>query len=187
MAEFESQQNGEPNDEHPAMGIETIGVDPDDIMEMMRRNERDRDEQRSHCLRINPPFEGAVEATLHVSQDHTFYPSDMDPKPIHLGEALFIGGHSMDRSRIPTSCRYPDRNDSMVRFREEFDVYGENGDTRPFTDDEEAEWDKWWNQELEFWEGEVRNELVDEATLTFNETVAYGTIKTTVNIRYDER
>lgn len=177
--------NDEATNDHPAADIETIVVDPADIVTMIRRNWRDQDETLSHSLRITPPFTGTVRAAPHVSQQGSYYPPKMAPKPIHLGKAAFLAGNSMDRSSIPDACHFPNMHDSRARFREEFGYYGANGENRRLTDDEEEEWEEWWDVELEVWEEAVRAELCDETELMRRS--AEGNQTTTVEVRYEER
>lgn len=180
-------QNDAPTDEaqndHPAADVETLIVDPAAVIEMMRRNWRDQDERRSHTFRIHPPFTGEIRAKPHVSQTGNYYPPEMNPKPIHIDEAAFISGHNMDYTGIARECRFPNMHDSRSRFREEYDCYDENGANRRLTDEEEAEWEEWWDVELEVWEDEVRASLHDETVLA-RESVE-GRQSTTVDIRYE--
>lgn len=185
MAQNDTATAEEQTEDHPAADVETIVVDPDDIVEMMRRNDRDRNENRSHSLRITPPFEGELRATHHVSQQGEYYPPETDPKPIHLDEAEFLGGHSKDRGGIPGECRFPSRNDSKARFRDEYGYKADDGAYRELTEEEQAEWDEWWAAELAVWEETVRDSLVEEVVLA--ELYGIGDNRqTTVQIRYEE-
>lgn len=76
-------------DEAPEKQIKTVVVSADDVVSAIQRNARDRDEQRSHVLRITPPFGTEVRAALHVTEDYTYYPPEMDPEPIHLNPDQF--------------------------------------------------------------------------------------------------
>lgn len=187
MAPNTTTTNGDESDtEHPAADVETIVVDPEDIIEMMRRNARDRDEQRGHSLRISPPFDGELRATPHVTQKDKYYPVDLSQKPIHLGASVFLAGHSHFRHPdFPEVCRYPDRHTQRSRFRDELGYTRDDGSYRELTDEEEAEWEEWWDTVLEVWREEVRANLKNEATLE-SRTVD-GMLETTVEIRYEER
>jgi hypothetical protein len=155
---------------HPLDSVETIVVDPDDVVETMRRNERDETEQRDHVLRVSPPFEGVKKAKTHITEPHTFYPSEMDPKPVHFVSEVFLVGHGAG-SRHPdwrNGWGHPNRHDERAQFRDEFDYRGEHGENRPLTDEEKQEWDEWWENVIEMWEDRVRHALknTDEITLT---------------------
>lgn len=200
MAQKTTTDGGESTTEHPAAGVETIVVNPDDVIETMRRNARDSEEQRTHSLRINPPFKGEVRATPHVTQDGNYYPPETSPKPIHLGSVAFLAGRNNQSrlSRISDEAFYPIRNDSRARFRDEYGAYNEHGEPRELTDEEESEWGEWRETELEVWESAVRRELCDEIVLEAMapadgsdldealKSVGVGeTVETSVEIRYE--
>lgn len=154
---------------HRATDLETIVVDPDDVIAAMRRNERDQNESRSHVLRVSPPFEGEQQATPHVDEDHTRYPSDIT-RPLHLSPGSLVVGHAAG-TRHPdwrNEWSYPNLHEERSLFRDEFDAHGSDGDNRALTDDEQAEWDEWWETAVEMWEDSVRHALkqTDELTLT---------------------
>ena len=177
---------GESNTDHPAADVEAIVVDPEDVIEMMRRNARDRDEQRRHSLRISAPFGGELRATPHVTQRGNYYPPELSQKPIHLGASVFLAGHShYNHPDFPDSCGYPIRLDERAKFRDQFGYRDDDGGYRELTDDEEAEWEEWWETVLEVWREEVRRNLKDEATLE-SQTVD-GRVETAVEIRCEER
>lgn len=156
-----------PSTTHPAASIEEIVVDPDDVIEMMRRNDRDEHEQRTHSLRVSPPFEAIAEAKPHVSDDHARYPDEMDPTPIHLNARALLAGHA--ERQIPGPAQYPSRHDSRARFEEEAD--------------DDAEWEGWWGVEIDLWEEQVHDQLVDEVEFTSR---APEVESTTVSVRYAE-
>jgi len=152
--------------------LKTVVVDADDVVEAMRRNKRDETEQRSHVLRVSPPFEGEQPAKLEVSESHTYYPPEMDPKPIHLGPAAFHVGHN-------EGSRHPDyRNEwSHPDISEARSVYRDNV---PEDERDEDTWDEWWSTSVEMWEDRVRHALqkTDEITLTSRHPdVAETTVK----------
>ena len=187
MARNTASTDGESNADHPAAGLDTIVVDPDDVIEAMRRNKRDEDEQRSHVLRVTPPLEGEQTATPHVSEAHTRYPSEMDPKPLHIAPEAFIVEHEAG-SRHPdwsNEWAYPDYGTQKARFHDEFDARDEHGDIRQLTDDEEAEWEEWWDTVVETWKANVRHALgnTDELTLTSQHP---DIDDTTVSVRVEE-
>jgi hypothetical protein len=164
--------NGKASTDHPAAGIETIVVNPNDVIKAMRRNNRDKDEQRSHNLRVSPPFEGEKTAILHVSQEGNYYPAEMSYKPIHLPPAAVVVGHMHGSARPEweSHLNFPNRSEARSRFREENDLYGdETGEQLPIAghDEREAEWEEWWGVTVETWESHVRQVLqtTDEIVL----------------------
>lgn len=172
--------------DHQAAAVETIVVDPDDVVEAMKRNHRDQDEQRSHTLRITAPFKGEKEATPHVSEAHRYYPPELSQKPIHIGPEAFIVGHAAG-SRHPdwwNQWAYPNLHEERSLFRDEFGARDEHGENRPLTDEEEDEWGEWWDAAVEMWEDRVRHALqnVDELTLTSQDPAVEDT---TVRVRYE--
>lgn len=171
-------------DNHPTADLETIVIGPDDVVEMMRRNWRDETENRSHCLRVTPPLEGERKAKLHVSEDYTYYPADMIQKPIHVGANALLAGHT-DKP-VPNHLRHPDMFESKGLFREHYDCYGPGGDNRELTDEEEAEWDEWWENELELWECDLRNALKEEFEWPARVDTEGNWETVTIKVRYEE-
>jgi hypothetical protein len=170
MAQNTATADGGSNNENPAADLDTIVVDPDDVIEAMRRNDRDSDEQRTHVLRVSPPLEGEQTATPYVDEAHTRYPPELSQTPLHIGPETFIVGHGAG-TRHPdwrNEWSYPNRNEERSLFRDEFDAYGERGENRLLTDDEEDEWDEWWDTVVEMWENGVRRAVknTEELTLT---------------------
>lgn len=135
-------------DEVPENQIETVVVSADDIVSAIQRNARDRDEQRSHVLRLSPPFDAAVQASIHVSEDHTYYPPEMDPKPIHLNPDQF---HDAEFG-------YPEQWEVHEAAKEVDGV----DDISDVSDETLAEC---WDTQREVWESEVRHSLKDEIDL----------------------
>jgi hypothetical protein len=173
-------------DDHPAAALDTIVVDPDDVVEAMRRNHRDQDEQHSHVLRVTPPFDGDRRGKPHVSEAHAYYPPELSQKPIHIGPEGFIIGDDAG-SRHPdwrNEFSHPDYGTEKARFRDEIGARDDNGDYRQLTDDEEAEWDEWWETVVEMWEDRVRTALksTEELTLTSRHP---DVDDTTVNVRFE--
>jgi len=186
MAQNTANADGGSNVEHPAANLETIVVDPDDVVAAMRRNRRDDAEQRSHHLRVSPPFEGAKKATPHVSEAHTYYPPEMDPKPLHIGASwLLVGDDAGDRHPdFHDEWRVPDYGTEEHRFRDEIDAWGDDGRTRRLTNEEEDEWEEWWETVVEMWEDRVRHALKNTEQLTL--TSQYPDIEyTTVAVKYE--
>jgi len=144
---------------NPAADLDTIVVDPDDVIEAMRRNDRDRDEQRSHVLRVTPPLEGEQTATPYVDEAHAHYPQ-LSQKPLHLTPEAFIVGDGAG-NRHPDWCNewsYPHYGQEQHRFRDEIDAW-DDGEVRPLTDEEEDEWEEWWGTVVEMWEDCIRHAL----------------------------
>lgn len=171
--------------EHPAANIETIVVDPDDVIETMRRNKRDETEKRTHVLRISPPFDGEKTASTHVSHPRG-YPPEMDPKPLHFRPASLLVGHGAG-SRHPDyrdEWNYPDRNTQKSLFRDEFDARGPDGENRELTEDEEEDWEKWWETAVEMWEDRVRHAVQKTEAVTL--TSQHPNIEeTTVDVQFE--
>lgn len=184
MAQSTDATNGESERDHPTADLETIVVEVDDVIETMRRNKRDEREQRSHVLRVSPSFEGERKATPHVSETHTYYPPEMDPKPIHLSPAALLLGHDAGAHHpdYRDEWTYPDMTEERALFRNERDI---NEDDRPLSDELEDEWDEWWTTVVEMWEDRVRHALkhTDELMLT-SQHPEIG--NTTVAVRVEE-
>ncbi|SEO72388.1 hypothetical protein SAMN05216388_1017111 [Halorientalis persicus] len=160
MAQQIATTDGGSDENHPAADLETIVVDPEAVVETMRRTKRDETEQRSHVLRVSPPFEGEQTATTHVSEDHAHYPPEMDPKPLHIGAVAFLVGHD-EGSRHPkfrNEWSYPDISEVRSIYRDDV----------PEDEQDDEAWDEWWDTAVEMWEGRVRHALqkTDEITLT---------------------
>jgi hypothetical protein len=166
--------------------IGTIVVDPDDIIEAMRRNKRDENEQRSHVLRVSPPFDGEHRATLHVSDEHARYPADVDPTPLHISPSAFVAGESLVLGGGPDDNRlgnYPDISQARAQWRAERDISdGDRYDDGGLTDEQLADWEAWWGVVVETWEADVRHALAEELTIAFD---AHGTQTQTVAVRYE--
>jgi len=128
--------------------IETVVVSADDIVAAIQRNARDRDEQRSHVLRISPPFGAEVSASIHVSEDYTYYPPEMDPTPIHLNPDQF--------------------HDAEFGYPEQWEVHEaakEVDGVDDIADVSDETLDECWDVQCEVWESEVRHSLKDEIDL----------------------
>ena len=135
----------------------TVIIDKEDAIEMMRRNARDEDEQQSHVLRITPPFEGEKKASLHVAEDGTRYPDEMNPTPIHLGaHDLFSGA---DLPSVTPARDYPTRGVEKTKCCAHYGV-----DYPSELDDEQ--WNEWWDAAIEEWERPYRKEMDDPVEIT---------------------
>jgi hypothetical protein len=188
MAQGTNDTDDDPTTSHPAADIDTITVDPDDVVDAMRRNHRDQDEQHNHVLRVTPPFDGDRRAKPHVSEAHTYYPPELSQKPIHTGPEWFIIGDDAG-SRHPdwrNEFSHPDYGTEKARFRDEIGARDDNGGYRQLTDDEEAEWDDWWETVVEMWEDRVRTALksTEELTLTSHHPDSENP---TVDVRFEPR
>jgi hypothetical protein len=152
--------------------LDSIVVQITDVIEAMRRNERDRNEQRNHVLRVTPPFDGDKQASLHVSEPHTHYPSDVT-KPLHLSPEAFIVGDSggARRSDFPNGAVHPRRTEQRRLFRNEYDLYDdETGENLPINghEDREKQFEEWWDEVCEMWESTVRHELNNTTDITIH-------------------
>jgi len=173
---------------HRAENIDTIVVDPDDVVKVMERNKRDETEQHTHVLRVTPPFAGEHSANPHVSQDGKFYPEDVDAKPIHFTPENFLVGHSAGKRHpdFRSEWCHPDISEQRSLFRDEFDARGDNAENRPLTDEEETEWEEWWETSLEMWEGRVRRALKNTNEITLiSQNPEVG--NTTVEVRFENQ
>ena len=187
MAQNTPNADGGSEVENPAADLDTIVVDPDNVIEAMRRNDRDSDEQRSHVLRVTPPLEGEQTATPYVSEAHAHYPPELSQKPLHLIPEAFVVGDGAG-SRHPdwrNEWSYPDYGTEKHRFRDEIDAWEDDGGTRPLTDDEEDEWEEWWETVVEMWEDRVRHQLKNTKELTLTSQLP-DTDDTTVSLRVEE-
>lgn len=171
--------------QHPLADVQTIVVDADDVVETMKRNWRDEDEQRSHVLRVTPPFDGECCANTHVSEDHNYYPPEVDPKPVYLTPAAFIACHSAGtrHPNFPNHLRHPSHHEQRRLFYEEHDLLDDDGG-RPseLSDKKEEKWNEWWETVRNEWESGIRHALenTDQLTLTGqNPNVS----ETTVDVR----
>ena len=162
----DANANDEPTVNHDASDIDVITIDPDDVVEAMRRNKRDRDQRRTHTLRVTPPLSGEKRATPYVSEDHSFYPSEAEETPIHISPEAFLVGHAAGYY-YPAwrgEWSHPDHTEEMGLFRDEYDIHD-----RELTDEERDRFDDWFDVAVEVWEGGIRHTLDNgsgELTLT---------------------
>lgn len=174
MAQNTATTDGGNDNEHKAAELGTVIVDPEDVIEMFRRNARDADQQRTHVLRVSPPFEGDKTATLHVSEDHTYYPPEMEPKPIHLGAAHLFTGRA--DGQLDDALCYPDINVERSLFRDYYDVTPEESD--------DDEWEEWWDTTVEVWESNVRNAMQESVMVELGGLHA-DQPTTTIQVRFE--
>lgn len=137
--------------------IKTIVVSVDDIISAFKRNRRDADEQRTHVLRVSPPFAGEVKATPHVSEDHAHYPADMDPTPIHINPASFVGYESGNGPRHQTDIPIPTWSESRRQAR---DDHGDNVSEQTVEEYHEVA--------MDVWEERIRGNLKEEVLVARN-------------------
>lgn len=182
---------GESLDEsHRLQAVEEIVVDPDEVIDAMRQNNRDQAEQRTHVFRITPPFNGDHRAEPYVSHDYRHYPPEMAVTPIHFMPAVFVIGHSAG-SRHPeweSYLSHPNENVSKSRFREHYGFYDGHGEPEPIEGhaDREGLWTEWWTNEEEMWESEVRHALKQTDEIVFEPTYPnFDAGPTTVDLRLE--
>lgn len=144
--------------------IDTVVVDPNDVIEALRFNSQPRDytNQRSAVIRINPPFQSESTASIYYSEEGNHYPPEMDPQPIHINPRVFVDDPAVD---------IPIRGDERARAREELDD--------PTDDDIE----EFVAQAFEVWEDHARKALVDETDINDSER-SHGD-KHVVSIKYE--
>ena len=173
------ERNNGPNEpKHTATALETIIVDPDSIIAMIKDEHRKRNPRQDHNILITPPFEGAVRGQLHATAAaHTYLPETGD-EMIKLRPATFVSGHV--NKRLPTPDRHPSIGGANEEFRREHDI----GPERFLTDDEEEAWNEWWERKTNEWEQRVRDDLQNEIVLS-EVTSDGGSVETTVTIRYE--
>jgi hypothetical protein len=136
---------GEPHD-----AVRTIAVDVDALRETYRRNQRDDARGGRDVLRLSPPFAPELEASVHYSEDGTYYPPEMDPKPIHVAPRQFVAEDKLPVLREGWALR------SFVADEEGYD------DPAAVPDDVVAEYAE---VEEEVWADQFRRALVDEVDL----------------------
>lgn len=150
--------------------IETVVVDPADIVEAFERNRRDESEGYDHVLRVSSPLEDDVRAMLSASDDRPSAPSDGTVPPIDLAPEAFVhvhGDYDRDRTRISVPTRRESR--SIARSDRGDDV-----------DEETVE--EYHATAMDAWEQCVRTSLVDDVLLTTGPESSSGLW---VNVRYE--
>lgn len=127
----------------PESQIETIVVDPDDIIEALRFNGQPPEykNQRRAVIRLHPPFTAVQEASVFYTEQGNYYPPEMSPKPVHLRPELFVSDDAMP---------IPHRGEERSQARDELD------------DPTDEEIEEWVETAFEVWEEDVRTLLVDE-------------------------
>ena len=140
---------------HPAADIETVVVDPDDVVEAFVRNRDEESPLRTHVLRLTPPFEEEVRAEPYVQDGPKRYPPDRDPEPIHLEPGTFVRNEGGDHPN-ETHLSVPTATDARERARED---HGDDVD-----DDLVA---AYLEDAREEWETRVRDSLVSPIRIHF--------------------
>lgn len=133
--------------------IETVVVNPANVIQTFKRNRDDESEHRRHVFRISPPFGNTVEAVPHVIDDRDS-PSNVDSEAIHLHPEAFVNVRDGDYDRYRTRISIPTRQESQSIARND---HGENVDTETV--------ETYHATAMEAWEKCVRTSLVDELLL----------------------
>jgi len=139
--------------DHPAAAIETVVVDPDDVVEAFRRNATEEHPLRSHVLRLSPPFDTEEHAELHVQEGPKRYPPE-GPEPLHLEPATFVEN---DDGVHPNETHLEPPTLAAVRERVEETDEGE-------TDAVEAAYD----EQFATFERDVRASLLERVRIYFH-------------------
>ena len=129
--------------------IDTVLVDPDDVIGALRFNGRPPEykNQTNATIRISPSFESESGTSIGYTEEGN-YPSEMNPKPIHINPRVFVGEDVIDQ---------PIRSDERARAKDELD------------DPTEEEIEKFVDVAFEAWESEVRNRLKTETDINDSE------------------
>ena len=141
---------------HPAADIETVVVDPNDIVETFERNAEEENQLRTHVLRLTPPFDDEVRAEPYVQEGPKRYPPGGGPDPLHLEPATFVrnenGVHPNE-----THIAVPTRQRAREAAREDHgnDVDGETVE-------------EYYESVLDEWENRVRSSLIDTIRVYFD-------------------
>ena len=99
--------------------------------------------QRSAAIRISTPFESESGTSIFYTEEGN-YPSEMNPKPIHISPRVFVDENVVDQ---------PIRSDERTRAEGELDV------------PTEEEIEEFVDMSFEVWESEVRNKLKTETDI----------------------
>jgi hypothetical protein len=170
---------------HPLADVEAIRASPEDILETMRRNRRDELENRTHVLRITPPFNGTHEAKTFVSEDGNLYPPDMDPRPIHIMPRAFLTGDC--EKPLPPEFRMPRVSEVRSMFKDDTDA---PYDIETWDEQTHDEFEAYYDEHESIWEDHVRKSLQDSILFrmrvpdTSSELAASVYVSETVDITY---
>lgn len=126
--------------------VERLCVDPDDVVQGIKFNNQPKEyrNRRSAVIRFSPPFDGDVSGSLYHSEEGTYYPPEMDPKPIHLSPDEFLGDVEID---------IPERREERGRAKEELD------------NPTEDQIDGWVATAFEVWEEHARQSLKEDVSI----------------------
>jgi hypothetical protein len=141
--------------DHPAADIETVVVDPEDVIEALRRNQEAEDPLCRHVLRLTPPFEEEIRAEAYVQEGPERYRPDREPEPLHLDPATFVRNEDGDHPN-ETHITVPARARAREAARED------HGD-----DVDETTVDEYHGRALEEWEKLVRDSFVTTIRIHF--------------------
>lgn len=142
---------------HPAAEIETVVVDPDDVLEALRRNRAESNPLHTHVLRLTPPFEETVRAEPYRQEGPRRYPPDRDPEPLHLEPGTFVRNDASDHPN-ETHLLPPTVEGARNRARDD------HGDD---VDEETVE--TYHADALETWEQRVRDALLPRVRIYFED------------------
>ncbi len=129
----------------------TLVVDPDDIINAMKRNARDVNTRRTHRLRFDRPLEGRVKSSIHVSEKGTYWPNP-ETAPLTLAPKQFIADDPAEETA------HPERWEVHEAAKEVDGV----DDLEDVTDET---LDECWEVHLEVWESAVRHNLKSEVDI----------------------
>lgn len=129
----------------------TLVVNPDDIVDAMKRNARDAETRRSHLLRFNRPLEGRVEASIHVHEEGNYWPNP-EKAPLTLAPEQFLAGDAADETAHPEQWEVHEAAKEVDGVDDLEDVSDEAID-------------ECWDVHLEVWESAVRHHLKDEVDI----------------------
>ena len=130
--------------------IDTVFVDPDDVIEALRFNGRppEKKNQRSAAIRIEPPFENESGTMIFYTEEGNYDPPETNPKPIHINPRVFVDEQVINQ---------PIRSDERARAKDVLD------------EPTEEEIDEFVDMSFEVWESEVRNRIKTEADINDSE------------------
>ena len=152
MNEIDVDTDGDhaPIADQPRNIVDTVVVDPDDVIAALRFNGRPPEykNQVSAVIRITPPFETESGTTIGRTEEGNYYPSDMKPKPMHINPRVFVDENVVDQ---------PIRSDERTRARDVLD------------EPTEEEIEECVDMAFEIWESEVRNGIKTEADINDSE------------------
>lgn len=129
--------------------LEHIRVSKDDVIEILRRSHRYRNDTIRHSLRINPPLDREGTAKPHNYQRGNYYPPEMTPKPIHISASKFVPDG--------TPLRPPLESVDQDLFEDEW----QNIDK----DNKKAAWDEWRETTVETWKNTLKRAMDEVETV----------------------